>query len=941
MSSGPIDLEKQTPMMRQYLGVKAQYPHAIILVRMGDFFEAFYEDAETVARLLDLTLTARAKEKDPIPMAGVPHHAAEGYVARLIALGRTVVMVDQVEDPKKAKGLVRREVTRILTPGTFVDPEAPPRGTSHLAALARAPGKRLELGLAALDVATGTFRATQAEQLEVVVDELARLEARELLVASSWRDDPATAPLLAQLAVALPSLTLTFLEADEAAPGPARAALVARLGAEEVQALEPLLRAEALTAAGMALAFAERTQLAQASLERAAGGHLGHIAELKPYAASDALVIDHEARTHLELFRSAGAAGRKGTLIGALDEAVTSMGGRLLAEWLARPLLDPATISARQDAIAALVARPTALDGLRAALREVHDLERLLGRVVMGRSGPRDLAALRVSLGRAPEALRAAADTPSALLGRLAQTDVVDDVRAVLAQALVEAPSTALGEGRVFQDGHDAELDRLVALSERGKEVLLDIERRERERTGISSLKIRFNRVFGYYIEITKANLKSVPSDYIRKQTTAGGERYYTEELKTYEEQILSADELRLARETTLFRELVARVAADAARLHQLAVAVATLDTLAALAFVAERRGWTRPVVEASERIDIKDGRHPVLETLSAELGEPFVPNDVALGPSEDGAVDARVLVVTGPNMAGKSTIMRQTALIVILAQVGAFVPARHARIGLVDRVFTRVGASDDLSRGRSTFMVEMAETARILRSATARSLIVLDEIGRGTSTFDGLAIAWSVAEHLHDVIGARTMFATHYHELTELCRDKPRVVNAHVAVREWNDQIVFLRKLLPGPTSHSYGVQVARLAGLPKPVVDRARAVLAALEAQELRAGDGTLVDARRGRGKTAQLHLFAGAARRVVPPAEAPATAHGGDSPSAAALEAVGAPTPTPTGAAPTATPAQAAVLAELAQLDLDDLSPRQAHLRLAELQARLRAP
>lgn len=908
------NLENHTPMMRQYLGVKAQHPASIVLVRMGDFFEAFYDDAETIARLLDLTLTARAKEKnDPIPMAGVPHHSAEGYVARLIALGRTVVMVDQVEDPKKAKGLVRREVTRILTPGTFVDPDASPRAVSHLVAVARPPGKRFRFGLAALDVATGTFRATGGEHEDVLIDELARLEARELLVPESWREDELCAPVLARIGRDLPGLTQTWVGASEAAPEPARAALVARFGAEEVTALEPLLAAESLAAAGMALGFAERTQLAQASFERQAGGHLGHVAELKPYATGDALVLDHEARLHLELFRSAGAAGRRGTLIGALDEAVTAMGGRVMAEWVARPLLDVARIAERQDAIAALVARPSALDALRSALKEVHDLERLLGRVVMGRSNPRDLAALRASLGRAPEALATARDTGAALLDTLTATDVVEDVRAELARVLVDEPSVDLGEGRVFRDGVDPELDRLVALAERGKEVLLDIERRERERTGISSLKVRFNRVFGYFIEITKANLKAVPKDYIRKQTTAGGERFYTEELKTYEEQILSADELRLARENELFRALVGLVSKQAPRLHRLAVAVATLDVLGALAHVAERRGWARPIVDTVDRLEIKDGRHPVLETLSGELGEPFVPNDVSLGLLED--TDVRVLIVTGPNMAGKSTIMRQTALIVILAQMGSFVPAREARIGVVDRVFTRVGASDDLSRGRSTFMVEMAETARILRSATARSLIVLDEIGRGTSTFDGLAIAWAVAEHLHDVIGARTLFATHYHELVELSRDKPRVHNAHVAVREWNDQIVFLRKLLPGPTNHSYGVQVARLAGLPKPVVDRARAVLAALEAQELRAGDGSLVEAKsaRGKGRTSQLHLFAG------PPV-----------PSAAPV----------VEAAPPPSAAEAEVLAAIRALDVDGLTPREALARLAQLQGSLRS-
>ena len=889
-----VDLETATPMMRQYLGVKAEHPTSIVLVRMGDFYEAFYDDAKAIASLLDLTLTARAKEKgEGIPMAGVPHHAVDGYLSRLVQLGKTVVLVDQVEDPRKARGLVRREVTRILTPGTFVDPDAPPRDARTLAAIARAPGKKLSWGLASLDVATGAFRATHGDAIDALIDEVARVDAREVLLAASLETDEAAKPMIARLIEA--RAIVTYVPSADASPDAARAALVARLGAEEVAALDPVLPKEALTAAGTALAFAERTQLAPASLERAAGATLGHIAELQPYAAGEALILDQEARLHLELFRAAGAGGKRGTLIGSIDEAVTSMGGRVLIEWIARPLIDPVRIAERQDAVAAWIAHPSALDAVRASLREVHDLERLLGRVVMGRSNPRDLAALRDSLGRIPDMMLALAEPAarSKILARIAAIDPIEDVRASLLRALVEAPTTELGEGRVFATGLDIELDRLIDLAERGKEVLLEIERRERERTGIGSLKVRYNRVFGYFIEITKSNLKSVPTDYIRKQTTAGGERYYTEELKTYEEQISSADELRLARERELYLKLVGVVSGQADRIHALAQALAELDVLAALAVVAERRGWCRPVVDDGDVIDVKDGRHPVLEALSAELGEPFVPNDVWLGK------DARLMIVTGPNMAGKSTIMRQTALIVILAQMGAFVPAREAHIGLVDRLFTRVGASDDLSRGRSTFMVEMAETARILRSATARSLLLLDEIGRGTSTFDGLAIAWAVAEHIHDVVGAKTMFATHYHELTELSREKPKVVNAHVAVREWNEQIVFLRKLLPGPTNRSYGVQVARLAGLPAKVVARARAVLAALEAQDLKAGDRSGVGASLGGGKTApQLHLFGG-----------PSTSAG-----------------------------EKKVLEELRALVIDDMSPRQALARLAEMQAAL---
>ncbi|MCC7383847.1 MAG: DNA mismatch repair protein MutS [Deltaproteobacteria bacterium] len=892
-------------MMRQYLGVKAAHPHAVVLFRMGDFFETFYEDAKTCAELLDLTLTARSKERDPVPMAGVPHHAIDGYVARLIDFGKTVVLVDQVEDPRQAKGLVRREVTRVVTPGTFVDPSAPARVTTYLVALHASEGRRPRFGLSALDLSTGDFRATSTEDEELLIEELERLEARELLIADRLRSEP----LVGRIAEAARRLTITPLSSEEAGEIRAREALVTRLGEEEVGALGLVLGTEALIAAGMTLAFAERTQLGQASFERKAGGSLGHVVELKPYLPGDALILDHEARAHLELFRASGDGGRKGSLLGAIDEAVTPMGGRLIARWLSRPLIDVSRIAERQDAVSALVAAPRALDRLRGSLREIYDLERLLARVTMGRSNPRDLGALRTSLERLPEVLGSAADAEGALgagrddlaldrdggaakglLRRAAEIDRCADVGALIASRLADDPPAELGAGRVFKDGVDAELDRLLALSKSGKDILAEIERRERDRTGISSLKVRFNRVFGYFIEITRANLKSVPSDYIRKQTTAQGERFYTPELKKYEEQILHADERRLERETQLFGELVREVAASVRRLKRIADAVAELDVLGGLAHLAERRGWRRPSVDGGERIEISDGRHPVLEAMAGELGEPFVPNDLSIGGEQ------RLLIITGPNMAGKSTIMRQTALLVILAQMGSFVPAGEARVGVVDRIFTRVGASDDLSRGRSTFMVEMAETARILRSATPRSLILLDEIGRGTSTFDGLSIAWAVAEHLHDSVRAKTLFATHYHELTEIVREKTGAANWHVAVKEWNEKIIFLRKLQPGPTNRSYGVQVARLAGLPRPVVERARRVLDALEAQDLRAGPPGARAAPSGAG---QLSLFT--------PAEA-------------------------------VDPERAAVLEELREVDLDGLTPREALARLAEWQARL---
>jgi DNA mismatch repair protein MutS len=941
-------LAHHTPMMRQYLSVKAAHPHALILFRMGDFFETFYDDAKAVAQLLDLTLTARAKEKDPIPMAGVPHHAIDGYVARLVALGKSVVLVDQTEDPRKAKGLVRREVTRILTPGTFVDPHVDERRPAYLAALALTDGKRPRLGLALLDVGAGELRATEADTIDAIVEELARVEAREVVFDARLAGDPR----IERLAAEAPRLVRTPVALDGFGAAAREALLERVLGADEARATKSVLSPEARDAVTLALTFAERTQLAEASHERKAGGSLGHVGEVRPYVLGGALVLDREARTHLELFRATYDGGRVGSLVGAIDEAVTPLGGRLLVRWLDRPLLDVDAIRARQDVVRAFLAAPSALDRVRVALRGVHDLERLLGRVVMGRSTPRDLGALRASLQRVPDVLAAlgeAADAlrpdapelfaddaaPRGLLGALLEVDRLADVRARLEATLVDDPSTELGTGRVFATGVDPELDRLVELAEDGRQVLARIEVRERERTGIGSLKVRHNRVFGYYIEITKANLASVPKDYIRKQTTAGGERFYTEELKTYEEQIEQATELRLGRETELFQALVLEVAREARRIRRLADAIGAVDVLAGLAAVAERQRWSCPEVDAEDRIEIEEGRHPVLEALAASLGEPFVPNDVALGRLAGGD-DARLLIVTGPNMAGKSTIMRQTALIVILAQLGSFVPARRARIGVVDRVFTRVGASDDLSRGRSTFMVEMAETARILRAATARSLILLDEIGRGTSTFDGLSIAWAVAEHLHDVVGAKTLFATHYHELTEVCREKVRARNVHVAVREQKDEVVFLRKLVPGPTNRSYGVQVARIAGLPKVVVARARKILERLEAQDLRAG---------GLGaRSPQLGLFE--ARAVEPgaaPDDAPDDPMPDDDARDAAREAsVGARTSSPRPEAPRPEarpdPRVADVVAALRAASPDDLTPRQALDLVARLRARL---
>jgi len=860
-----VSSARQTPMMQQYLGVKAQYADAIVLFRMGDFFETFFEDAEDCAKLLGITLTARSKEKD-VPMAGVPHHAIDGYLARLIGLGRKVVLVDQVEDPKKAKGLVRRAVTRVLTPGTFLNPEASAREVAPLAAVCRGSGKKPELGLAVLELSTGHFVATTVPDRAALEEEIARLGVKEVLGEEGDGE----------------GLSVPFSVRPVAERVGARARLEAQFGADELLGLEVALSPEALDAAGMVLAYVDATQLLPEAQDLTGRATLDHVARLLPYVATQGLVLDGLTREHLELFAARGEGGR--SFIDCIDETRSPAGARRLRSWLARPLDDLLAIAERADAVERLCAHPSVLDAAREAMAHMPDLERLLARVALGRAHPKELRALADGLaaaGRLLDALRPVLEDAlvggSGRLVALVETDRVEDQLQILERALEPVPPTDPAEPGVFKTGFDEILDRASELSFEGKRLIAELEAKEKAETGISSLKVRHNKVFGYYIEVTKANLHMAPDRFIRKQTTVNAERFFTEELKKLEDEVSHAEERRQARAWTLFRDLMAGLAPHIPRLRALVDAAAEADVLAGLAFLAERRGWSRPQMVEEDVLDVQEGRHPVLEALAESLGERFVPNDIRLD------ADERLLVLTGPNMAGKSTVMRQTALIAILAHMGAFVPAKRATVGRLDRIFTRVGAGDELSKGRSTFMVEMNETANILRAATDRSLVLLDEIGRGTSTFDGLSIAWAVAEHLHDVVGAKTLFATHYHELTEIGRSRARAGNRHVAVRERGDRIVFLRKLEKGGANRSYGVQVARLAGLPAPVVDRARALLDRLErGQRL--------------GPSNQLDLF-------ETPAEAP-------DPNQALLE-------------------------RIAGLDLDELSPREAHRVLQELQ------
>ena len=805
-----------TPMMRQFLSAKAEHPDALLLFRMGDFYETFYEDAVEASRILELTLTSRnKKDDDPIPMAGVPHHALAAYLPRLIEAGKKVAICEQLEDPKIAKGIVKRAVVRVITPGVVLDENILDRRThNYLTAIARAP-RGTEVGLCWIDVSTGDRRGATLPDLAQALDELGRVEPREVLDAA---DDDALDHAV-RFAVAGVTVSRVPATADRSTP--------------------------LASAVGMAADYIGDTQKSNTVLLR----------DLEVVELARTLRVGPATVRNLELVRTLADGRRKGSLLALLDHTRTAMGSRRLKQWILYPLCELAPIRRRHDIVGALVDDPMTRGLLRDALDGVYDLERLVGRVSAGSATPRDLIALADSLERLPElAATLTANGHPALVALAARLDPVPDATAEIRRALVDEPPATLKDGGVIREGFDPDLDELIQIARDGKTWFADYAQRLRDASGINSLKIKFNNVFGYFIEVTRANLEHVPATWLRKQTLANAERYYTPELKDREEKILGADERRLALEQGFFDALRGRIATWGARIQATAAEVAAVDVLATLAEVAQRNGYTRPDMVAPPIIDIRGGRHAVIEAL-LPAGE-FVPNDIAL--DGDGA---RMVIITGPNMAGKSTVMRQVALIALLAQMGSFVPADAATIGLVDRIFTRVGASDDLSRGQSTFMVEMTETARILAEATRQSLVVLDEIGRGTSTFDGVSIAWSVAEHLHDTIGARTLFATHYHELTELALTRDGVANMSIAVKEWKEEIVFLRRLVPGGTNRSYGIQVARLAGLPRPVIGRAREVLANLEANAL--DPDSRPKLARGKGKARsdqwQLDLFA----------------------------------------------------------------------------------
>jgi DNA mismatch repair protein MutS len=807
--------DKITPMLRQYLDLKARYADALLLFQMGDFFELFFGDAEQAARALNIVLTSRSRAgENRIPMAGFPIHAAEGYISRLLEQGYKVVVCEQAEDPAQAKGLVRREVTRILTRGTLVDPAAlDARQDNYLAAVAL-QGRRW--GLACLELSTGEFRLTEGAGPDALADELWRLKPTELLVAEDG-EGPILTDALAVFNTPPTRRPLSPYAFDLEA---ARRELGRVLGTLFLDGFGLDGYRLGLAAAGAIIHYLKESHTTR----------LPHIDRLLPYDREDFLGLDEATLRHLEIFETWRSRSRQGSLLEALDATVTPMGARKLARWLRYPLKDPARIEARLDGVEFFKDTGLLRQQWRQALKGLGDLERLTARLALEQATPREVGALQHALGRLPvlkELL--AGELPPLVAAAAADLDDLQDLHALIARALVDEPPVTLQGGGVIREGYDAELDELISIARDGKEWILRLEEHERSRTGINSLKVRYNKVFGYYLEVSRANLKLVPPDYIRKQTLVNGERFITAELKEFEARVLGAEEARSKKEAELFQDLRRRLGAEAPRLKQVAQALGRLDVLAALAEVAAMRRYCRPQVAAERELSLKASRHPVIEGV-LPAGS-FVPNDIKLDDT------SQVLIVTGPNMSGKSTILRQVALSVLMAQTGSFVPAEAAVVPLTDRIFTRVGAVDDIGRGQSTFLVEMHETARILHQATPQSLVILDEIGRGTSTFDGLSLAWAVAEHLHDLegVGVKTLFATHYQELTALSRIKTRVRNFQVLVAQSGGEIVFLHRLAPGAAPQSYGIQVARLAGVPQEVIDRAQEVLENLEAGSL----------------------------------------------------------------------------------------------------------
>lgn len=835
--------------MRQYLEVKDAHRDCIIFFRMGDFYEMFFEDAQVASKVLQITLTSRNKGKeDAIPLCGVPYHAATAYISKLIEHGYKVAVCEQVEDPREAKGIVNREVVRIVTPGLIVDSDKLNAKENHF--LAGIEVKDTSFGLAYVDILTGEFRTTESDDREAFLEEITGCAFKEIIVCQDLRGGDLAEAVTGRS----PDCSISWLPSDYFSVDGASKFINDFFRKDTGEA--DFEGHPAMTGAvGAVLRYVKETQR----------GRLDHINDIQRYDIKNYLVLDDTAKRNLELFGTIQEGRKKGSLFHVLDETMTAMGGRRLRRWLTYPLVDPDRIRTRLAAVSEIKDKHLLRGELRSSLVGIYDLERLGSRVSMGIANGRDLTSLEQSLRLIPpiKALLSTMESPMISTIRN-ELDDLSDVADLIEGAIAQDPPTTIRDGYIIKQGYDGELDKIISLCTDGKKWIAAMEEKERKKTGIGNLKIGFNNVFGYYIEVTRANSDRVPDEYIRKQTLVNAERYINQELKEYETLVLGAEERRKKKEYELFIEIRDRIAREILRIQMAASHLADIDVIASLAEVAERYNYCCPRVHADDRIEIRGGRHPAVERMDVDGG--FVPNDTVLDCTEN-----RFLVITGPNMAGKSTYIRQTAVIVLMAQLGSFVPATEATIGVVDRIFTRVGAGDSLSSGQSTFMVEMTEVASILKNATARSLILLDEVGRGTSTFDGLSIAWAVAEYIHDTgkLGARALFATHYHELTDLARTMDGVKNLSVAVKEWGDRVIFLRTIVEGGTNRSYGIEVARLAGVPDEVVSRAREVLRNLEKGELdevgmpKIGRGKVLQRRRNVG---QLELFTGKENRLI---------------------------------------------------------------------------
>ncbi len=812
--------KKHTPMLKQYLEIKRQYPDCILFYRMGDFYEMFFDDAVTASRILEITLTSRDKKSEnPVPMCGIPHHAADGYITKLVKRGLRVAICEQVENPRTAKGIVKREVIRVVTPGLItLDGGLDSRENNFLVAVAKAvKGKRH--AIAALDISTGEFRVTVAENSDSLLGELFRIQPTELLLPEYLSGSP----LHARMEQALPQVYISWRKDNWFTFANSEQVLKEHFQLLTLDGFGLGSMPEAVCAAGALIAYCRETQK----------GRVDHIDRISPYNLEKYLKIDEATARNLELTANNLDGSSQGTLLSVLDKTVTAMGGRLLKKWLLYPLVNREDIEARLLSVEELANNSKTRGELRTQLKDVYDMERLLGKIAMGTANARDLLAMKNSLAAIPGIRAILSKHLSGTSGAnrhlkmiFEKVDPLDDVCSLITAAIREDSPAHMREGHIIRKGFNAELDEIFEIQANGRQFIARVESEERQRTGINNLKVGYNKVFGYYIEVPKSQSRKIPENYIRKQTLVSAERYITPELKEIEARILGAEERRIELEIEVFRSLTRTIADEASRIHLTAASLSELDVLCSLSEVATTYDYTRPKISTSDKISIKRGRHPVVEQNL--LQEAFVPNDMELNHK-----DSQLILITGPNMAGKSTILRQTALIVLMAQMGCFVPASSARIGIVDQIFTRVGATDYLSRGQSTFMVEMSETANILNNATSRSLVILDEIGRGTSTYDGLSIAWAVSEHLlfKDGKGVKTLFATHYHELTALAEKHKKVRNMHVAVREYKNRIYFLHTLKDGATSKSYGIQVAALAGVPQEVIENAMKVLQEIE--------------------------------------------------------------------------------------------------------------